>query len=309
MNDKTIKITLVIAAYNRAELTIKCLTSIAQQTLQNQFYEVLIVNNNSTDETESIVSKFIKDKEGFRLINEREQGLSAVRNRGWREANGEYVLFIDNDIQVTKNLLEKVLSAFEKNTPSPIVVGAKILPEYESAPANWWIDDFEIRTWGDRPRFLDVSEARNGFSGGCCAFKKATLENHDGFSTSYGMTGGKIRGGEETNLFNRIHSSNLDNSNTLWYDPDIEVFHWVPNEHLSFFYHLSRSYGFGVSTRENSPQKRHIIKYFLGLFLPLPFLFKRLFQMSKSNNYRWSTRWVILLKDFSWKLGYYWTQN
>lgn len=310
MNTKSnLQITVVVAAYNRAELTKQCLMAIAGQTLSTDLFEVLVVNNNSTDNTEQMVTEFIVDKSNFRLINEKMQGLSAVRNRGWKEGKGQYVVFIDNDIMPQPDLLEKVLSAFDSIRPSPLVIGSKIMPSFSSKPAKWWSDDFEIRSWGEHARFLTSAEAWEGFSGGCCTFKKDILEALNGFSTTLGMNGEKLRGGEETDLFNRIHAMNDDNDHSLWYDPEILVYHWVPKAHLSFFYHLKRSYGFGVSTRENAKVKRHLLKYLLGLLAPFYYFIPEMINIKNLHDYQWMTRLVIASKNIAWKAGYYWARG
>ena len=236
-------ISVIVCTYNRSDLLKSCLESLNNQTAQVTDYEVVIVDNSSTDNTKEVAGLFIKKYLNFRYIRESAQGLSHARNRGYKEALGEYVAYIDDDAKAAPDWIERILRAFKTIKPEPVAVGGEIHPWYEIAPPAWFTDDFEIRTWGREKGFLQPPRAQYGFSGSNMILKKKTLEQYGGFSSDYGMVGRKIRLGEEAALFYRIYQDHP----FFWYDPEIKVEHWVPAKNMRVGYHLKRAYVGGVT--------------------------------------------------------------
>ena len=121
---------VIICTYNRVGLLSGALESIGHQKFDNKKFEIIVVDNNSTDYSKSLVESFIKKYPNTRYIIEPHQGLSFARNRGWMEARGEYVAYIDDDARAEKNWLEVALMCFKEIQPEPKVVGGPILPYY-----------------------------------------------------------------------------------------------------------------------------------------------------------------------------------
>lgn len=235
-------ISVVVCTYNRADLLPGCLESLAEQTLDKSIYEVIVVNNNSTDNAQGIAEEFAGKQPNFRVVVETKQGLSHARNRGYREAKGDYVAYIDDDARADVRWVELILDALESVKPEPVVVGGTILPWYEKKPPDWFMDDYEIRSWGDAKHFLEPPRAENGFSGSNMTFRKSILEEFGGFSADYGVVGNVLRLGEETELFSRIYKKHP----LFWYDPAIQVEHLVPARNMSVSYRLKRTYAGGI---------------------------------------------------------------
>lgn len=108
-----LKLSIIIPVYNVARFLSKCLDSCLQQDLPYDEYEIVVVNDGSTDNSVSIVEEYTKKYFNIRLINRLNGGLSAARNTGLKEAKGEYVWFIDSDDWIEKNclsiLMEKLI--------------------------------------------------------------------------------------------------------------------------------------------------------------------------------------------------------
>lgn len=236
-------LSIIVCTYNRADLLLGCLESLVLQVVGCRLFEVIIVDNNSTDNTQANVLEFIKKYPNFRYVSVRSQGLSHARNCGWRKARGKYVAYIDDDAKATPRWCERILNAFETVTPTPAAVGGQILPFYETTPPPWFTDDFEIRTWGTNAGFLEPPQAMYGFSGSNMAFPRRILERFGGFSTQFGIVGGKLRMGEDAEFFYRIY----DEEPNFWYDPLIMVYHWVPARNLKVMSRIIRSYYCGQS--------------------------------------------------------------
>uniref|UniRef100_A0A6S6M022 Glycosyltransferase n=1 Tax=Citrifermentans bremense TaxID=60035 RepID=A0A6S6M022_9BACT len=237
-------LSVVVCTYNREALLRHCLQSLAGQTLDKERYEVLVIDNNSTDGTRTVASSFAPRIPNLRLVLEPRQGVSHARNRGWREAQGELVAYIDDDAQACPEWCERIVAAFTTMSPRPVAVGGEIRPWYEATPPSWFCDDFELRSWGKGAGFLKPPRAKHGFSGANMAFAKSALEELGGFSPRYGCATGESTGpGEETDFAQRLYSKHP----LFWYDPAIFVRHWTPARFTTVSFILRRSYNSGRS--------------------------------------------------------------
>lgn len=236
-----VKLSVVVCTFNRKDLLVEALVSLCCQDLAATDHEVIVVDNASTDQTEAVASRFVNASPNFRYVKEPQQGLSHARNRGWREARGEYVAFLDDDAKASPDWCSRILRAFAEVSPRPVAVGGVILPWYETSPPKWFSDDFEMRTWGKEAAFLRPPVSRFGFAGSNMAFPRAVLEAYGGFDARFGMSGKKVFFGEESDLFFRIH----ENAPRFWFDPEIKVFHWVPVRNMTVSYRLRRSFQAG----------------------------------------------------------------
>lgn len=100
------KYSIIVPAYNTEKYIDKCLDSIFSNTYKN--FEVIIVNDGSTDKTESIIKKYIKKYNNIIYIKQKNMGLSMARNNGIKKATGDYLLFIDSDDYIDKELLKNI---------------------------------------------------------------------------------------------------------------------------------------------------------------------------------------------------------
>lgn len=101
-----IKFSIIVPVYNVEKYLKKCLNSIKKQTFKD--YEVIIVNDESTDDSEKIVNEFVKANNNFKKISASKTGLSEARNIGISKAKGEYFLLLDGDDYYDNKLLETI---------------------------------------------------------------------------------------------------------------------------------------------------------------------------------------------------------
>lgn len=106
------KFSLIIPVYNVEAYVERCLMSIKNQTYQN--YEVIIVNDGSTDQSKNVIKKCIKEEKKFQYYEKENGGLSDARNYGVQYVTGDYILFIDSDDYIEKELLQKLNDCIEK---------------------------------------------------------------------------------------------------------------------------------------------------------------------------------------------------
>lgn len=120
------KLSVIICTFNRAERLAKCLESLTKQTFKD--FEVIIVDGGSTDGTLKVTEKS-RNSLNTRTVTETRTELAQVRDRGWREARGEYVSWIDDDVVVSPSWAEEIVHTLDENPDVSGVSGPTIVPE------------------------------------------------------------------------------------------------------------------------------------------------------------------------------------
>ncbi len=238
------QLTIVVATFNRAKLLELCLKSLEAQTLDRGLYEVIIVDNNSSDNTAKICEVFTSSNPNFRYTTEVAPGPSNARNTGWKLARGNYVAFMDDDGCAHPDWASKILTSFETVSPKPIAIGGKIIPRFEKKTPWWFSPEIEMRSWGETPHFLTGEVKSHGFAGSNMALSKTDVLLDPVFSPKLGLNT-QIQGGEDTYIFLQLSKQNGD----FWYDPDIIVYHWTAPHKISFVYQIKRSFQSGKTFR------------------------------------------------------------
>ena len=301
----SVKISVVVCTYNREDLIAGCLNSLINQTADSTNFEILIIDNNSTDKTCEIIKKYLCHK-NFVLLHESKQGLSHARNRGIQEARGEYIAFLDDDARAhpdyVKNL-EQILSQTEQHIDC---LGGPILPFYTSPKPPWFKDTYEIRRSSPNPYFLKQGQS---FSGSNMIWNRNLLLVLGGFNPDFGVKGKYLTLGEETALFDKLWNTREPR---LLFSPDLIVYHWVPAHKMTIHYRLKRAFAVGQSleliSKDYKSYKRIINGLALfGISVKLAFraLF-RIFEHAKIQNWLVEdiTPIVTIIGKISVHMGY-----
>ncbi len=187
----TILITGVICTHNRSGYLRKAILSLLGQQVSGGDYEILVVDNGSTDITRQVVASFIEEK-SVRYVYEPSLGLSYARNTGWRNARGEYIAYLDDDAVASPGWLEKILQVFSTVTPLPGCVGGKSDPVWEGIRPRWLSDSLlhglAVINWGETPHFID-DLSREWLIGANMAIPAAVLKESGGFSAGLDRSG------------------------------------------------------------------------------------------------------------------------
>ncbi|MBU7454891.1 glycosyltransferase family 2 protein [Leuconostoc fallax] len=112
-------ISIIVPVYNVEKYIADCLESIAKQSYQN--IEVIIVNDGSTDNSIQICKDYAEKDKRFKIITQKNQGLSAARNTGMNYVNGEYTIFIDSDDKISIHLVDKCVNIIHNFTDISMV--------------------------------------------------------------------------------------------------------------------------------------------------------------------------------------------
>lgn len=141
-------ISVVIPVYNQEKYVGKCIRSVLVQTFQD--FEVIIVNDGSTDKSLDICRKYAKKDSRISIIDKRNEGVSLARKDGFLKAQGEYISFLDSDDYLADNALE-VLCTLAQEKLSDVVVGS-----YDIVYDNWGLLKREAVPY----RFIDAEVPR-----------------------------------------------------------------------------------------------------------------------------------------------------
>lgn len=258
---KQILISVVVCTYNRADLLKIALESLVKQTLDESEYEVLVVDNNSTDHTIDIIEEF-SHYPYVRHVLELNQGLSHARNRGLKEAKGTYIAYCDDDCKLPEAWLSNAKNIIE--TVNPFLFGGPIYPFYTVEKPEWFDDKYAARVPYQSPLFLD-SQSMDYVQGGNMFFLKSLLEDVGGFDTELGMRGDVIGYGEETALIRSIIQERSDV--IAYYHPDLFVYHHERPEKLKMLRRVKMAFAMGrdhYRMNHRGVDTRPMIKFWVG---------------------------------------------
>ena len=257
-------ISVVICTYNRAHLLPTVLQTVCEQALDCAEYEVLVVDNNSTDESRLVTESFMQRYENLRYCFEPQQGLSYARNRGWQEARGKYVAYTDDECKVPPQWLTVAKEVIVKH--SPAVLGGPYFPFYDRAKPPWFRDQYALSLQQKVSGPLDKSP-RKYLSGGNLFFDKTVLQKVGGFDVNLGQQGKRLGYGEDSGLVNYIRFNMPEE--LVYYEPQLFLFHLVrPNKMTMRWLTRSRFVNGRYSYRSHSiygtkgkkpPEKRQLV--------------------------------------------------
>lgn len=109
--DSNDKVTIIIPVYNTEKYLPRCLKSVLNQTYQN--LEIILVNDGSTDNSPSLIQDYSQKDSRIKILNQKNQGLSAARNTGLKNATGEFITFVDSDDEIKPEMTENLLNALK----------------------------------------------------------------------------------------------------------------------------------------------------------------------------------------------------
>ena len=231
-------LSVVICTYNRSSVLKGCLDSFADQTAGRNVFDVIIVDNNSSDDTKQICSEYVGRYDNFHYTVETKQGISHARNAGWQLAKGDFVCFVDDDARADKDYI-KLTSETLKSLPGNVIaIGGPILPFYLDEKPNWFKDEYEIIKLRNDSGYLQ--NHLRLFSGSNMIIKKSELERSEGFNKDLGMKADILDLGEETQLFRELTKLNNNRENLYYYSSNLVIYHLVPEYKFNPGYILKR---------------------------------------------------------------------
>jgi glycosyltransferase involved in cell wall biosynthesis len=213
-------ISVVVCAYNRASLLKQALDSLFQQT----------------DNTAELVSSYANRLPKLSYFHEPMQGVSHARNRGWREAKGKYVAYLDSDGIAPVNWLEIAREIIDTED-SPHVFGGPYYPYYAHETPSWIRAKYGSMSHGSVPKTLGEREYLSGTN---IFFRADVFNEVGGFETNLGMVGNSLGYGEETRLL--LEARQRVNGLRVFYEPRMFVTHLMAAHKTDWSWILKRAF-------------------------------------------------------------------
>ena len=242
-------ISVIVCTYNRERYIVRCLERLTDTRCRD--YEVLVVDNNSTDGTAALVKDYLKSHADLpvRYYFEPAQGLSNARNRGMKEAKGDVFVFLDDDAFVVGDYLLNI-EAFLQKYPKTAAFGGPIEPLFEECPRPKWLCRWSMG-WVSA---YDMGRKVREFSGKAFPFggnsgvRREIVEKVGQFDPELGRKGGNMDAGEEKDFYKRIRAL----GGIILYCPEMRIRHVITANRTTMEYVDRFADGVGVSERRRT---------------------------------------------------------
>lgn len=220
-------ISLVICTYNRCKYLPAALESVAAQKCTPGLFELIIVDNASTDDTAVIANDFLKSHPelSVRYVFEANKGLSFARNRGRTEAMALVVAYIDDDVILFEDYVAR-LNEFFINYPGASGAGGRVIPKYEHGRPKW-MNKYLKGFVGEVSHGNQIKKFDKGMkypAGASMIYTKEILERAGGFNNEL-----KFRS-DDKYIFYAVSSI----SDEIYYLPDVQLYHFIDDARLEF---------------------------------------------------------------------------
>lgn len=234
----------MICTWNNSRRLAAALGALSQCVIPDELsWELIIVNNNCTDDTDRVVARFVSTLP-IVYVHESQQGLSNARNAGLSVARGRLTIFTDDDVRPHPRWIAAYWTAYLA-TPQGYYFGGPVVSEFEGRKPDEELlriafPSIKGLDWGPQARRLVDSE---GFAGANWACPVDALAAGRNFDTSLGLDSSspQMRLGEETDLMMRLRIDGLQ----PWYLPDAELSHFVPATKCTLEHIAARFEAFG----------------------------------------------------------------
>lgn len=221
-------ISVVTCTRNRADMLRRLLDSFARMEVPPALrWEVVIVDNGSTDATAAVVDSFT-DRLPIRCAYESEPGLAGARNRGIAAARGDYIAWTDDDCEADAQWLAAYAAAFARH-PDAVLFAGRIIPRLEEPATPWFRDNLETLSWlvaardfGDAE--LPLSTAADRLPFGTNAAIRTAEQQCSPYDVALGVKDGSRMVGEETSIFRSLLAAGA----TGWWVPGAAIIHHIP---------------------------------------------------------------------------------
>ena len=264
-----VRLSIVVCTYNRSKLLQRCLNALVNQSASTDSFEVIIIDNNSTDDTLAISAEYAQNYKNIRCLKEDRIGLSHARNRGWREAKGTYVAYLDDDAEPVDSWLSTIFD-FVGRRPDVVMFGGPYVSFSLTSRPYWFPPEYGVMDFGAVERSLDIrTEFVEGLN---MVIRKDELEKSEGFHSDLGMSGTKVYYGEETRLQILLSRE----GHTIYYVPGMAVRHLLPAYKMSLLWLLKSVYANGRSSCLTFDSNRTLLQHMMGVAYGIYFFFNTL---------------------------------
>jgi glycosyltransferase involved in cell wall biosynthesis len=224
------RVTVAIPTFNRSALLRQTLEGIARQNYPRDRFETLVIDNNSSDDTARVVADLAALNPGLRYLKETKQGLDHARNRAIAEAQGDIILFGDDDILTEPDWIGQMIAPFLSHPGAKIgAVGGEVIPIFPDGLPKW------VAAWHSplafRPDAGPLTD-RQFPMGANLAFPRWVFKELGPFHTALDRTAGSYFSGGDSEMIRRIRAAHME----VWFVPSAAVRHQMPASRTTFRY-------------------------------------------------------------------------
>lgn len=242
------RFSFITCTYNRAQYLGRTLESVCSQIYSSAEYEIIVVDNNSNDNTLDVYKEYeakYSDRQ-IKYFKETNQGFSFALNRAIKEANGDFLIFVDDDETVNPNHLE-LLEGHLTRHPDSVLAGSPVIPIYENGRPKWLSRFIERAIGGYFNKGKEVKKLKTAnFPGtGHTIIKRDLYATVGYYNTELGRSGTSLLGAEDKDMFHRLIEKGVE----CYYFPDIPIYHHIPAYKLSNSFFDKLTYSIGKSER------------------------------------------------------------
>ena len=262
---------IIIPTYNRSDVIIRSLETWAVQTMPSTEFEVIVVDNNSTDNSAQLIKNFVADKPNFRYLLEKQKGSTNARHAGAQIAKSDILIFCDDDGIFNPECVQEVLNVYAANEKVAAVAG-KIEILWDGLAPDW-IEPYLFMlgrlNYGKEMIFREDIF----LNGGIFSIRKTVFEELGGFNPD--LVGDYLVGDGDTGLVIKLHKA----KKLIGWTPKAEM------KHMQFvskqgterdmgrrFFNTGISNAYGVFRENNFSYSYKVIKY---IMLALLFALKK----------------------------------
>lgn len=290
-------LSIVICTRNRCEILADCLESLRDQCSTLTDVQIVVVDNNSSDDTKVIVQDYFTKFVDLRYVIESRIGLSFARNKGVACSSQPWLMFLDDDAKAAVDLVPRALSII--NGYDFHCFGGRYLAWHRFGIPKWLPENF-----GDMPLLRsDIGQIHTpSLAGGILVMQRAVLREIGGFSTKLGMSD-QIGYSEDTEMQLRMIRAGFH----LGFDPKLIIYHCVMPHKFSPIWHLNAYFAKGRDRLKDEGSKEKY-KALLSLFgevilvvlVRMPYA---LFRLLLGSNYYWQNALVSIFYRFYYLMG------
>ncbi len=248
---------VVLSTYNRGALLVDAVRSLLALDPASPPHEIIIVDNNSRDNTRQVVESLIPESGGrLRYLFEGKQGLSNARNAGIAASRGRIVAFTDDDVRVNPDWLIALGGALDAH-PDADYAGGKVLPMWPSPPPAWLTDWFwsplALVDYGPTGRYISAEERDDFITlvGANLAVRREAFDHVGGFDPRYQHEPGSVSGCEDHEFELRL----VNAGRRGWYEPSAVIRAEVQPKRLTRAYHRKWAFDHGRATVRMTPPR------------------------------------------------------
>jgi glucosyl-dolichyl phosphate glucuronosyltransferase len=286
-------ISVVVCTFNRVLLLERCLESLVNQSLSDQDFEVLIVDNLSTDQTPELIHRYRTHHPSLRSTVATQQGLSCARNVGWQTARGRYIAYIDDDAMAEPDWLT-TMAQFIADYPEVAVFGGPYDAYTLSDLPTWFPPEYGRLSFGDQIHPIQLVE--EWIPGSNMVFRRNILEQFGGFDEALGMKGTTTAYMEEIDLLLKLNAQGIE----ILYVPTLKVRHLIADYKMSLGWLLKSLYAAGCSAQQTTLHDRTASTHALAVLKTFGLIFVK---FCTPKNLPLKRRSYYALYWFMWELG------